>query len=140
MVETTKEERLIIGGDFNARTGKGSSFCDDKIEREMRRSRDKVANAEGVRFLEMEENGWEILNGNMEGDEEGEYTFIEGQENSVIEYILIDTKIKDEIKNFRIEERVESDHLPMIVELYEDFTQEKQTEEQTKEKRIWTEE
>lgn len=63
----------------------------------------------------------------MEGDEEREYTFIGGQENSVIDYILIDTKIKGEIKNFRIEERVESDHLPMALALYVDFIQEKQT-------------
>lgn len=59
MVETTKEERLIIGGDFNARTGKGGSFCEEEMEREKRRSKDKVTNAEGMRVLEMaEENGW----------------------------------------------------------------------------------
>lgn len=58
MVEATKEERLIIGGDFNARTGKGGSLCEEEEEREMRRSKDKVTNAEGVRLLEMvEENG-----------------------------------------------------------------------------------
>lgn len=139
MVEATEEERLIIGGDFNARTEKGGSFCDEVIEREIRKSKDKVTNTEGVRLLEMvEKNGWEILNGNMEGDEEGEFTFIGAQGNSVIDYILADTKMKEEIQNFRIDERVESDLLPMVVEIYGDLTQEKQTEEQLKE--IWTEE
>lgn len=55
----------------------------------MRKSKDKVTNTEGVRLLEMvEENGWKILNGNMEGDE-GEYIFIGGQGNSVIDYTLL---------------------------------------------------
>lgn len=128
MVEATKEERLLIGGDFNAKTGKRGSFCDEVAERE---SKDKVTNTEGVRLLEMvEKSGWEILNGNMEGDEEGEFTFIGAQGNSMIDYILIDTKIKEEIQNFRIEERVESDHLPMVVEIYGEVTHEKQAEEQ----------
>lgn len=141
MVEATEEERLIIGGDINARTEKGGSFCDEVIEREIRKSKDKITNTEGVRLLEMvEENEWEILNGNMEGDGEGEFTFIGAQGNSVIDYILADTKMKEEIQNFRIDERVESNHLPMVVEIYGDLTQEQQTEEQLKEIRIWTEE
>lgn len=79
-----------------------------------------MKNTEGTRLLEMiEENGWEILNGNMEGDEEGEFTFIGGKGNTVIDYVLVDTSIKKAMKNFKIEERVESDHLPMKVEIYE---------------------
>lgn len=103
----------------------------------MRKLKDNIKNIEDMRLLEMvEENGWEILNENMEGDEEGEHTFIWGQGISVIDYVLIKTKIKKEI---RIEEG-ESNHLPMVVEIYGDYTREKQVEEQLKEKRIWTEE
>lgn len=55
----------------------------------------------------IEENGWEILNGNMEGDE-GEFTFIGGKGNSVVDYIIVDTAMREEIESFKIEERVES--------------------------------
>jgi hypothetical protein len=40
-----------------------------------RKSKDKVENAAGRRLMEwIEENGWEVLNGNKQGDEEGEWT------------------------------------------------------------------
>lgn len=120
LIGEEKEELLIIGGDFNVRTGREGSFCnEEKEEKEMRRSKDKVKNGEGTKLLEMaEENGWEILNGNMEGDEEGEFTFIGGKGNSVINYVPIDSIIKEEIKRFRIGDRIESDHLPLTVEIY----------------------
>jgi hypothetical protein len=41
-----------------------------------RKSKDKVENAEGKRLMEwIEENGWEALNGNKQGNEEGEWTY-----------------------------------------------------------------
>lgn len=92
-------------------------------------------------MLEMiEENGWEILNGNMEGDEAGEFTFIGGKGNSVVDYVIVDTAMKEDIESFKIEERVESDHLPMKVEIYGKVRREKPKEEQRKEKNLWTEE
>lgn len=87
----------------------------------------------------IEENGWEILNGNMEGDEEGQFTFIGGKGNTVIDYVLVDTSIKEAMKNFKIEERVESDHLPMKVEIYENTRRGNGKEEQWKEKSDWSE-
>jgi hypothetical protein len=42
-----------------------------------RNSRDKVENAEGKRLMEwIEENKWEVSNGNQQGVEEGEWTCI----------------------------------------------------------------
>ncbi|XP_025073109.1 uncharacterized protein LOC112552323, partial [Pogonomyrmex barbatus] len=136
---SAKEERLIVGGDFNARTGTEGSFCgEEKEERIWRKSRDKLRNNEGIKLLEMiEENGWEILNGNMEGDEEGDYTFIGGKGSSVIDYVIVDSEIKDEVKSFKIGTRTESDHFPMEVEVYGERKvkeQERRKEEQWKEK------
>lgn len=75
--------------------------------------------SERSKLLEMiEENGWKILNGNTEGDEEGEFTFIGGKGNSVIDYIVIDPLVKEEIKCFKVETRTESDHLPLMVEIH----------------------
>jgi hypothetical protein len=50
-----------------------------------RKSKDKVENAEGKRLMEwIEENGWEALNGNKQGNEEGyffqEWTYIRWQQ------------------------------------------------------------
>jgi hypothetical protein len=40
---------------------------------EKRKFKDKVENAEGIRLMEwIEENGWDVLNGNKKGDEEEE--------------------------------------------------------------------
>lgn len=36
----------------------------------------------------MEEKGWKIYNGNIEGDKEGEFTYTGGRENTVIDYII----------------------------------------------------
>lgn len=54
-----------------------------------RRSKDKKVNEEGrklCRFLE--EYGWSIVNGNIKGDEEGEWTFTGGRGESVIDYVM----------------------------------------------------
>lgn len=61
----------MIGGDFNARTGR---------EGGRRNSKDWKMNGEGKRLVEfLEEKGWSILNGDTKGDEEGEYTFTGGR-------------------------------------------------------------
>jgi hypothetical protein len=50
-----------------------------------RKSKDKVEIAEGKGLMEwIEENGWEVLEGNKLGDEEGEWTYIGSKEETVI--------------------------------------------------------
>ncbi|EZA50303.1 hypothetical protein X777_11289 [Ooceraea biroi] len=71
------EEVVLIGGDFNARSGEGGGKIEMEEEREERRSKDKTVNGDGRRLLEeLREMGLEILNGGIKGDEEGEYTYI----------------------------------------------------------------
>lgn len=67
-IQEEKEEHLVIGGDYNARTGnRGGPIREDKEkekEGEARNSRDKVINREGrVLINKIEERGWTILNG-----------------------------------------------------------------------------
>lgn len=111
------------------KTGKEGSFCDEKKDSELRKSKDEAKNTQGIKLLEIvEENGCEILNENMEGNEEGEHT-LGKQGNLVIDYVLINTKyiqniyiiytkIKEKIRSCRIEERVESNILPLVVKIY----------------------
>lgn len=58
----------------------------------------------------------------------------------MIDYVMIDSLMKDKIKSFRIEDRIESDHLPMVMEVYGRTEKEKKKEDQWKKKKVWTEE
>ncbi|XP_076673700.1 uncharacterized protein LOC143371907 [Andrena cerasifolii] len=144
IIEKKDVEKLIIGGDFNARIGQeGGDF---RIEEKhgVRRSKDKVKNTEGKVLLEVvEERGWNILNGNMEGDEKGEYTCTGPRGSTVIDYIITNVEAEEEIKKFTVEERVESDHMPLIAELYggnKRGEREGNQKERWRERRVWTEE
>lgn len=139
----TEEEKVLIGGDFNVKIGQeGKVEWEEEKNNILKQSKDKVKNKEGRQLLEMtEEKGWSILNGNTEGDEKGEWTYVGARGNSVIDYAITNVMARDEIKKFKVEERIESDHMPLKVELIATTErQEKQEEEEWREKRIWTEE
>ena len=61
------------------------------------------------------EVGWEILNGGIHGDEEGEYTYTGGRGETVIDYVLGDENTRREIESLVVEDRVDSDHQPLVV-------------------------
>jgi hypothetical protein len=63
-----------LGGIFNGRIGERGARNWEKERGDGKRySKDKVENAERKGLMEwIEENGWEVLNGNKQGDEEGE--------------------------------------------------------------------
>lgn len=76
-----------------------------------RKSKDKVVNVEGKRLCRfVGERGWEILNGNVEGDEEGEWTYTGGRGSSVIDYVLEKEDTRERVKRMEVGERVDSDH------------------------------
>lgn len=84
----------------------------------MRNSRDGTVNAEGERMLRIvEERGWYILNGRTEGDECGEFMYVTGRRKSVIDYVVANSMAKQKIRRFKVEEKIESDHLPLEMEL-----------------------
>lgn len=90
----TEEEKLIIGGDFNARIGsEGGPIKDDTDDINRRRSRDKIINKEGREMLrKMGEKG-----------------------ASEIDYVVANEISKEEIQEMRIGDRMEPDHLPLEV-------------------------
>lgn len=61
--------------------------------------------------------GYVFLNGNKEGDEQGNWTFNGVTGRSVIDYAICNSEIQKEIKEFKIGERTESDHLPLEITL-----------------------
>jgi hypothetical protein len=70
------EDRTLLGGDFNRRIGERGAAKLGRGEGEGKKSKSKVKNAEGKKPMEwIEENGWEVLNGIKQGEEEGEWTY-----------------------------------------------------------------
>ena len=84
-----------------------------------RKSKDEAVNEDGRKLLEIAgENGCHILNVNKTGDEGGEYTCIGPRGTTVIDYALANTRAWDRIQEMRVGVRTESDHQPLIVELW----------------------
>jgi endonuclease/exonuclease/phosphatase family metal-dependent hydrolase len=118
-IKQNTEECMLIGGDFNWRIGeRGARKWEEDRKDGKRKSKNKVENAEGKRLMEwIEENGWEILNRNKQGDEEGEWTNIGSRRETVIDYG--NEEAWKLVEEFRVGERVESDHLPLEISLEE---------------------
>jgi hypothetical protein len=84
----------------------------------------------------IEENGWEVLNGNKQGDEGGKWTYIGSRGEKVIDYGIMNKEAWERVEEFRIEKKVESDHLPLEVNIertnHEERGQGRAREEQKK--------
>ena len=65
------------------------------------------------------ENGLLVLNGKMEGDENGKFTYI-GNGTTVIDYRITDRETYCEIENFMVGEKAESDHMPLEIRIKND--------------------
>ncbi|XP_070162472.1 golgin subfamily A member 6-like protein 22 [Polyergus mexicanus] len=137
-----KEEYLMIGGDFNARTEEegGPIRTGEKEEEELRRSKDKVVNKEGrIMINKIKERGWMILNGSYE--KEGEWTYIEEMGPSVIDYVVMNEKAIEEVKKIEEGNRTESDHIPVEGELEGiERRNRKRSDRIEIERSVWTEE
>ena len=110
-----KEAQICLMGDFNARVGRKEPYVNTRLhkneyEREKeevftRESKDNKLNYEGRKMLELcGNNNLVILNGLAEGDEKGEYTFVNKVGNSVIDYVCVDVNMFNMVKKMKIEE------------------------------------
>jgi len=106
-----------------------------------RNSKDKKSNREGRRLVEMlEETGWSILNGNIKGDEDGEYTYTGSRGNTVIDYILGNEGLRERIERLETGEDNDSDHHPVIRWMREEGKWEKgKSTRQGSKRGIWNE-
>lgn len=117
LIDEESEGRLIMGGDWNARIGEEGSVEEDGEDRK-RSSKDKVLNREGRLLITLtQKRGWYILNGNTEGDVDGELTYVGHQGTSVIDYILVNDDARQHVMKMKVDERCESDHMPITLEI-----------------------
>lgn len=83
-----REDEILIGGDFNARTGDRIA-AEEAEEAVIRQSKDKILNARGRLLLTLiSDIRGQILNETAKGDEEGEFTCVNARGSSVIDYIM----------------------------------------------------
>jgi len=117
--DTTERMNIIIGGDFNARTAEeGGLLWDGEEEPGKRSSKDKTMNKQGEELIEeIQKHELDILNGNTRGDDQGEWTFEGAQGRSVIDYAICNIEAWEKVKSMKIEERTESDHMPLEIEM-----------------------
>lgn len=66
-----------------------------------------------IRFVE--ENGWDIFNGCIRRDEEGEFTYTGGKGNTIIDYVIEEIEVRDRVENMKIGDKIDSDHQPLEI-------------------------
>lgn len=138
-----KEERnFLLCGDFNARTGKQGmgEWLHDEVDLK-RKSKDIEINQEGKELIKLlDAKGWAVMNGVMTGDEEGEHTFIGKGEGTVIDYGITNWETWNKIRKFKVEDRGESDHQPITIEIEGDREIKTKNREERRQIQVWTEE
>jgi hypothetical protein len=118
-VKKDREEFMLVAGDYNGRIGERGARNWGEVKGDgKRKTKDKVENAEGKRLIEwIEENGWEVLNGNKQGDEEGEMTYVGSRGETDIDYAIVNEPAWEKVEEFKVGERVDSDHLPLEISI-----------------------
>lgn len=105
--------KMLIGGNFNARTGSEGGVEGDKKNEEgegIRRSKNEKINGEKRKLCGfLGELEWSIVSGSVEGEEEREWTFTEGRGESIIDYVLGNKQTRERMRRMRVEGRVDSD-------------------------------
>ena len=131
-LEELGDVNIICNSDFNARTANYQVNQDfvqnyendmvDKIEMLecSRISQDSQINDFGKRLLELcTLFDLQLINGCRPWDNHGKFTFISYQGCSVVDYFLMSSSLLDFVHTLSVEDRIESDHMP--VELYCNF-------------------
>ena len=82
------------------------------------RVKDEVLNTEGRKLLDIvEDRGWTVMNGRVNGDENGEYTYVSHLGQSTIDYLIVNETGKENIGKLHIGELGESDHRSLEVDI-----------------------
>ena len=121
------DAELLIGGDLNARVGDWSYQEDCELgeneEEEQnktfyRKTEDVVINNYGKRLIEMcTMFSLTPLGGLIERNFDSKFTFIGHRGSSHIDHFVASTSLVNQISDFQIEDRIESNHLPITMKV-----------------------
>ncbi len=129
LLPLSQQNEIVIMGDMNARTGaledcvpvakhECVEWDTELYEPGARNNRDSTTNSNGKKLIQFcQETGFFIGNGRFDGDEQGDYTFISHRGKSVIDYCLVTPGSIKHVKHFRVDDRTESDHQPLVIEI-----------------------
>lgn len=53
----------------------------------------------------------------MKEDKKGKYTFTRAKGNTIIDYVMGNTEIREKVKTEKVGDRIDSDHQPIKVEI-----------------------
>uniref|UniRef100_T1IVY6 Reverse transcriptase domain-containing protein n=1 Tax=Strigamia maritima TaxID=126957 RepID=T1IVY6_STRMM len=129
-----KDKSFYLVGDFNARIG--DHTIDLGTHSVIRQSEDLTLNPEGEQLIDWcYDHQLDIANGVVVGDELGKITFVGMRGHSVVDYIL--TNDLDSITRMFVDERVDSDHLPIVFNLFVELNRQTGKQAQSRGKWIW---
>ena len=121
LTESNKGDEDLIMGDFNVvekeqeLPEEANYYTQNAKLRRACKSKDKIVNSKGKQFLELSENqNLIILNGRMQGNYNGEMTFIGAMGSSVSHIACISELAVENVIDFKIETCILSDHKPII--------------------------
>ena len=113
LMESTMDKGcVLLGGDLNARIGKLGGW----EEGHSRQTKDVTVNRDGEKWNQFFDTyGLQILNGNMAGDSEGEFTRLgyTHQEEAVLDYACGNAELIGITELFKVGTRIQSDHFPL---------------------------
>ena len=133
-------DSILVMGDLNSRIGTKQDYIEDNVEnvssmewytvdkfKMQRKSRDKEVNMYGKSLLEMcVENDMHVLNGRCGDDVEGNFTFINQNGCSCIDYVVCSRDLFEHVTQFAVQKCERSCHFPVICTLTFKQNKEKQ--------------
>lgn len=118
-VQENNLQNILVIGDFNVRIGENQEIGSEIAElnchlTQTRKSKDKVVNKKGRRFLEScNEAGLVILNGRAQGDYEGNFTYVDNTGSSVNDLCGVSYGMLGQVGELVVEKQIYSDHMPL---------------------------
>ena len=125
-IEKGQEFNLLLGGDLNARIGDWAYTEDDEDDIETnenyttyrRESQDTQINIAGRTLIEMcTTYGLTSLSGLKIKNFASNFTFIGHRGSSIVDHFIASIDLLDNITHFMTESRIESNHLPIMIQI-----------------------
>ena len=141
-IEKGQEFNLLLGGDLNARIGDWAYTEDDEDELDTkensitynRESQDTQVNIAGRTLIEIcTTYGLTSLSGLKEKNFTSKFTFIGHRGSSIVDHFISSIELLDNIQDFRTMDKIESNHLPIMLAIESNMDKSEQPETISKE-------